>query len=555
MQPEATTHSNISLENAVALHRVGRLDEAQKIYSYLLNKEPANVDVLQLWGMLATQTSQHQLALELAHKAVKICPEDAFVHCTLGMALFTKGKPEDAVQSLDYSIRLNPHNAEAYCARGMALEALGQLQEALHDYEAAASLNPQYAEAYFNQGNVLKKLGRHEEAVSCFDQAISLRPMYAEAHNNRGSALKEMDLLELALKSYEQAIQCNPAYAEALTNKGIIQRDLQRLEDAIQSYDMALEIDPDYNEAHWSKAITLLLKGDLEAGFHAYEWRWKRGIRLFVSQPLDSTLWLGSESLEGKTIVLFAEQGYGDAIQFSRYILNVALLGARVILQVPIPLIRLLKGVEGVSQVIVSGQEIPAHDFHCPLMSLPLAFQTRLDSIPIFQNYLQTDTDLLQFWRSKLGHKKTLRVGLAWSGSTTHLNDVRRSMTLSVLEQFLPGSLEYVCLQKELREADAALLPGRLNIRYWGEEITDFADTAALCELMDIVISVDTSVAHLAASLGKTTWILLPYAPDWRWMLHRCDSPWYPSVRLYRQDETMSWQSALVQMRADLTDL
>jgi hypothetical protein len=262
-------------------------------------------------------------------------------------------------------------------------------------------------------------------------------------------------------------------------------------------------------------------------------------------------MWLGHESLAGKTILLHSEQGLGDTIQFCRYAKAVADKGARVVLEVPGALLSLLAGLEGVSELIVRGAEIPAFDIHCPLMTLPLAFNTDLQSIPSPGPYLVSVASKRKLWRERLGPKRRKRVGLVWSGSPAHTNDANRSMSLAELIEHLPAGCEYVCLQKEIRASDMATL-SQSGIHHFENEISDFSDTAALCDLMDVVVCVDTSVAHLAGALGKTTWLLLPFIPDWRWLLDRDDSPWYASMRLYRQQDDRLWEPVLKRVASDL---
>ena len=272
-------------------------------------------------------------------------------------------------------------------------------------------------------------------------------------------------------------------------------------------------------------------------------------------RPFTQPLWLGTESLAGKTILLHSEQGLGDTIQFCRYAQLVAELGARVLMEVPEPLVGLLKDVRGVSHVIVRGSPLPTFDYHCPLLSLPLAFKTNLNSIPCSTKYVHADPVKLTHWTSRLGEKRHPRIGLVWSGRTEQKNDHNRSIALAALIPHLPADCQYVSLQKEVRKIDKPMLESSTNILHFGDELHDFTDTAALCELMDVVISVDTSVAHLSGALGQPTWVLLSFNPDWRWLLERDDSPWYPSIKLYRQPRVGDWDSVLVKLTADLAQL
>jgi hypothetical protein len=292
--------------------------------------------------------------------------------------------------------------------------------------------------------------------------------------------------------------------------------------------------------------------GDFDRGWKEYEWRWK-SVQLANSQRnFAQPLWLGKESLTGKTILLHSEQGLGDTLQFCRYIKLVSELGARVILEVYKPLSALLTRLDGVAQLVETGGPLPAVEFHCPLLSLPLAFKTGLNTIPARVSYIASNPGKVTEWRARLGKRTKPRIGLVWSGRTEHINDRNRSIPLSDLLKSLPNAYQYISLQKEIGQKDKETLGSRADILHFGEQLADFTDTAALCELMDVVISVDTSVAHLAGAMGKAVWILLPFCPDWRWLLDRADSPWYPTATLFRQDVMGDWGGVLRKVQAEL---
>jgi len=333
---------------------------------------------------------------------------------------------------------------------------------------------------------------------------------------------------------------------------------LNRVEEAIASFKQAVSIKPDYAEARWNLSLAQLLDGNFEQGLLGYEWRWNSeellkfiGVRKVFLQPL----WLGEESLKDKAILLHAEQGFGDTIQFCRYAQLVAKLGAKVFLEVQPPLVQLLNSLEGVNQIIANGSELPDFDYQCPLLSLPLAFKTTLENIPSPLGYIKNDKEKLIKWQAHLGEKLKPRIGIVCSGSAAHKNDRNRSLTLSKLVEHLPSNYEYISLHKEVRDIDQQVLMDRSEIKHFGNILEDFSDTAALCGLMDLVISVDTSVAHLAAALGIPTWVLLPYNPDWRWLLDREDSPWYSSMKLYRQTKIDDWTSVFEKIKSDLRSL
>lgn len=388
-------------------------------------------------------------------------------------------------------------------------------------------------------------------AVELIGKAIEINPNDPLAYSNRANALKELKRFDAALASYDKAIILQPDDMQAHLNRGYTLQQLMRLDAALASFDKAIALQPDCAEAWCSKAVALLLKGELGLGWEMFEWRWKLTKSDLKARPFSQPLWLGKEPLAGRTVLLHAEQGFGDTIQFCRYAKLVADTGARVILEVPKPLSGLLEGLEGVTQLVETGETLPAFDYHCPLLSLPLAFKTGLASIPGSSPYLSSDAGKRRQWSELLGAKTRPRIGLVWSGSTFHKNDRNRSLTLAAVLRHLPDEFEYVSLQKEVREVDTDAL-NNSTVRHYGDRLADFAETAALCDLMDIVVSVDTSVAHLAGALGRTTWLLLPYVPDWRWMLDRDDSPWYQSFKLYRQSEDRQWEPVLHNVATDL---
>ena len=329
---------------------------------------------------------------------------------------------------------------------------------------------------------------------------------------------------------------------------------MKRFDEALRNHDRAIELDPDYAEFYLNKSLTLLLWGELKEGWKLYEWRWKTKAQKIFPREFSQPLWLGEEAIKEKTILLHSEQGLGDTLQFCRYTALVKARGARVLLQVQKPLVRLLGELEGVDAILTQEDELPNFDCHCPLLSLPLAFQTDIQSIPSVYRYVDADKILQEKWASRLGSKTKPRIGITWSGNSAHINDHNRSLPLAQLINYLPKNYEYFCLQKDIRDQDLDVLGGS-NIRRFSDKITDFAETAALCDLMDLVISVDTSVAHLAGALGKPTLVLLPYVPDWRWLLDREDSLWYSSVRLFRQERAGYWDPVLEKVKYALDTL
>ena len=545
------------VQQGLNLHQRGNLNDAQNIYEQILSIQENNFDALQLLGALFAQVKKYPEAIKFLSKAIIVNPNDAGCFSNLGISFQKLRRLEEALSSYDKAISLQADYAEAYSNRGAVLQELKRLDEALSSYDKAISIKGDYAEAFNSRGTVLEELKRLEEALSSYDKAISINKDYTELYYNRGNVLHKLKRLEEALSSYDKAISLHEDYAEAYSNRGTVLEELKRLEEALSSYEKAISINKDYAEAYWNSSICYLLAGNFNEGWARYEWRWQSksiskiaGIRKF-SQPL----WLGTEILKDQTIFLYAEQGLGDTIQFSRYVSLVAGLGAKVVLEVQPSLVKLLSYLEGISQIISKGDKLPNFDYQCPLMSLPLAFKTELKTIPSVSKNISSDEKKVEKWQAILGEKTKPRVGIVWSGAVNHKNDLQRSLKLSQLITHLPSDYEYLSLQKEISDVDKEVLIEYCKIKHFGDDLKDFTDTAALCELIDIVISVDTSVAHLAGTLGKNTWILLPYSPDWRWLLDRNDSPWYSSVKLYRQEKINDWESVLVNIESDLKKL
>jgi hypothetical protein len=534
------------LTKAISLHQQGDLARARAMYTEILENQPNHVDALHLLGVIAHQTKQYHHAVAWFDKSITAKPDFAEAYSNRGLALQALGRLDAAIASYDRAIALRHDYAEAWYNRGNALRNKQLLEAAMTSYDKAIAIKPGFAEAYANRGILLFELNQFDEALASYDRAIAIKPDYTSVYTNRGAALQELKRYDEALASYDKSIAIKPDYAEAHYNRGKLLQELKQPDAAISSYDKAVAIRPDYAEAHYNKSLALLLKGNFRDGLPLYEWRWKtRQIAPFQRQ-FRQKAWLGDLPIDGKTILLHGETGLGDTIQFCRYARTVTSMGAKVILEVQPTLLRLLQGLEGVSAVVSRGSRLPAFDLHCPLMSLPLACHTDLKTIPTVTRYITTPNDKVADWQHRLG-KKTgeLRIGVVWSGSSWPKHSSERSIPLSELVTRLPENIEYVSLQQEIRADDKATLESTQQIRHYGEELKDFSDTAALCELMDLIISIDTGVAHLSAALGRQTWIMLPFLPDWRWLLDRNESPWYPTATLFRQSSPDSWGSTI----------
>lgn len=540
----AEAHNN----RAVLLATLGRHEEALKSYRAALALAPGNAGTLFNQGNALKDFGRCDEAIASYDSALALEPGHAAALCNRGIALQTLKRSEEALASLDAALALAPDIAEAHLNRGNVLNDLKRHDEAVAGYDNALALRPNYLEALSNRGIALHALGRNSEALASYDRALALHPGYAEALSNRGIALHALGRDEEALASFDRAIALKPDYVDAYGNRGATFYNLRRLDEAQADFDRALALQPDLPVAHWNQATARLLAGDFARGFAEYEWRWQREAMIAAKRDFPQPLWRG-EDIAGKTILLHSEQGFGDTVQFCRYLPAVAARGARVILEVEAPLQRLMATLAGGAEVIAKGSPLPAFDTYCPLLSLPLAFGTTLETVPSVTPYLRADAQDAAVWQERLAGTPRPRVGLVWSGNPSHMHDADRSIAFAALLPLLGIDARFVSLQKDVRKRDAKALAAHPDILQPGGMLNDFADTAALLSQLDLVIAVDTSVAHLAGALAKPVWLLLPYIPDWRWLLKRETSPWYPTARLFRQDDSRSYDNVIARMR------
>ena len=543
------------LKQALAFHQQGLLNDAKRLYEEILKAIPDHFDALHLLGVIAFQTANNSEAARFISRSLQISPLNSTALLNYGNVLKELKRHEEALASYDKAIAIRAGYANALSNRGVVLKELKRHEEALASYDKAIAIRPDYADAHYNRGNVLQELKRHEEALASYDKAIAIKPDDVDTLTGRGNALKELKRHEEALASYDKAIAIKPDDADTLFNRGVVLQELKRHEEALASYDKAIAIKPDDAKVHLNESICRLLIGDFARGWSKFEWRWQDKQLKESRRSFPQPLWLGEQPVLGKTILLHEEQGVGDTLQFVRYIKDVAGLGATVLLAARTSLKPLLNDIDGVSQLICQGEPLPPFDYHCPLLSLPLAFKTEIDTIPSQVPYLQSNPKLLAQWQAKINNKHFPRVGIAWSGSHLHENDRNRSIPLGKMAPLASGNISLVSLQKEVRAEDQDVLDAHKEILHFGEELKDFGDTAALIDCLDLVISVDTSVAHLAGALGKPVWILLPYNPDWRWLLDREDSPWYPTARLFRQARMEDWDSVIQRVIQEMSSL
>lgn len=541
LEPSVEAHFG----RGVAQQTLRQWEAASDSFAKVIAMQPQNVEAHVNRGTVLLQCRRVDEALACYNKALALQPKHVSALINRGHTLLALHRFDEALASYDQAIALDATRPGAFNGRGDACLGKLRFEEALAAYERALSLKADQPEVLCNRGNALQKLGRPSDAIASYEQALKLAPEHAIALANLSGALRQMHRHEEALQYADRALVQDDKLAGAHMNRGNALLDMERLNEASASFATAVSLQPDDVDMQWALGWSSLLAGDWARGLPLFEVRWRKPG--FSSQPRGFTqpLWLGDTDIQGRTILLHAEQGLGDTLQFCRYVPMVVARGARVILEVQPPLKKLMASLVGGVQIVGTGEPLPAFDLQCPLMSLPLAFKSTPDTVPAPASYLSADAAQVQAVAQRLGPRTQPRIGLVWSGNAAHRNDLNRSMPLATLLSALPGGVQYHCLQKDIRESDMAVLKNRPDVSHMPDLLQSFDGTAALLDQMDLVISVDTSLAHLAGALGKPCWILLSRAPDWRWLVRRQDCPWYPSARLFRQQAWGQWDQPL----------
>jgi tetratricopeptide (TPR) repeat protein len=581
----AATHCNRGL----ALQSLGQASAALDAFDTAIRLEPSYADAHYNRGIVLRQLKRPQDALQSYDRALRLAPDSAETHANRGNVLRDLGRSEEAVASFDraialkpdmpeayyncgnalmdlqrheharesygLAIRLRPDFAEAYYNRANVLQALGRRDDAVADYDQALQLGFDLADLHFNKANVLQDLKRYEDAVLSYDRALARNSDYAEAYSNRGNALRILGRPQEAVQSCERAIALNPALAEAHNNKGFALLQLNELDAAVRSYDEAVRLRPNFADALWNKSICLLLQAQFAEGWPLYEWRKKTseplGVRRFPKPE-----WLGRKPLDGATLLIHAEQGLGDTIQFCRYVKLARARATKVIFAVQPALVRLLSNFAPGVEVVSLDLDIPQFDYHTPLLSLPLAFGTDETNIPDFVPYLRAEPDRVRNWRERLGDSG-FKIGICWQGNRSGEVDIGRSFPVRWFERLsqIPG-VRLISLQKYDGAEQLAVLPAEMRVEIPGDDFDigpdAFVDTAAMMTNLDLVITSDTATAHLAGALGRPVWVALQHVPDWRWLLDRTDSPWYPTMRLFRQRKRGDWAGVFAEIEQAL---
>jgi len=540
---------------AMALQRKDRLDEAIRCFDRALLLNPGQADVWIRMGEILRQQKRLDEAIKCFDHAVTVNPDQPEIWLGMGEMLQREKRTDEAILSFEQALKLKPDYREAANAIGLLYFEANRYEKAIAHFTRSTEIDPTQAGAFNFLGRCQWPLRRFDEALASGKKAHGLAPENPDIIKNVGLILQKLERHEEALAWFDKALALRPDFPSALNDRCTTLFALRRIDEAFANIDRAIALDPECPDYHWNRALFRLLVGNFDESWQGREWGRKCALVGFVDRKFTQPRWFGEEPIAGRTILLHSDEGLGDSIQYSRYATMVAKLGARVILEVEAPLHPLLTGMEGVSLCLpkITGVEIPAFDLHCPLGGLPLAFKTRLETIPASPCYLPPLPEpRLSAWRDRLGAHDRLRVGLVWSGNPLHGNDRNRSTSLRKMSAIFDDRARFYSLQKEPRPEDKATLLERGDVIDLTGHLADFVDTAALISHLDLVVTVDTSVAHLAAALGRPTWILLPHTPDYRWLLGRDDSPWYPSVRLFRQDESRDYTSVLARVRDEL---
>lgn len=546
-----TNHPLQLVESACHAYALGQFAQAVSLCKQALQIAPSYAEGWYNLGLACRGQGLKKQAVVAFKKAASFAIDNPDAQNSIGWQFIELNVCDEAERCLEKALSLAPDFTFALSNLGI----LRRIQQRLGDAEAlfrkAIQSSPELATAYINLGGILNATRQFEEAKQIAEKAVELSPSSPEAWNNLSATHFGLNDYSSAQATAQKAVSLNPEFADAWFSLGIAFHQCGKLDDALTSYNKTLDIDPEYADAHWNKSTLMLLRGNLSEGWPLYEWRWKRK-ESPAKRQFKQKLWIGQGPIRGKTLLIYVEQGIGDFLQFCRYVLEAQKQGAKVILETPRPLIALTSTLSPEIMVVPQGDPLPKFDLQCPIMSLPLAFGATLASIPKDTPYLFPSPAKTQAWKELLGATSKLRVGLAWSGNPEHDQDRNRSLPAAILAPLLEQEAEFFVVQKDVRPVDIDFLARHPEIRQHQSEFHDFSDTAALIDTLDLVISVDTSVTHLAGALGKPVWLLLQHLPDYRWLQDRTDTPWYPSARLFRQPSIGDWQSVIADIAQSL---
>ena len=550
------SHIDSLFNLSVLLEKIGETEKALSTHGLLNQYAPNHVQSRYNYASLLAKLGHIPNAIIEFKKVIELQPDLLLARQNYEKLLWSQSQQVELAQN-NVNEFIQAHN------KGLSLLEENQFPAALEHFERALTIEPTSYEGHHNKGMVLEKMGRLQEAVSHYQQAIEYCPESSRTFNNLGNAYRELDLLDEAIKSFKKAIELDPNYAEAFSNLGWTLFRLQEYQQSKEYFKKAIKINPGLSPAVFNLSLCQLTLGEFDEGWIHYEERMKQPLYQKKIDPLNKPQWNGSQPIEGKTIYIHSEQGLGDTIQFCRYIKLLANKGAKVLFEPQIQLQELLKNLDGISQLIDPRQAIPPYDYHCPLMSLPLAFKTSWCNIPNDVQYIYAEESKKGYWKDKLAVIPGPKIGLVWSGGFRPNNpelwgvNQRRNISFELISQLNIEGIEFFSLQKgEGAEAELKKYKDQLwksgNLHNFTDELHDFSDTAALIDQLDLVISVDTSTAHLAGALGKPVWILSRYDGCWRWLSNGSDSPWYPTAKLYRQEQVGDWETVITTICYDL---
>jgi tetratricopeptide (TPR) repeat protein len=547
-------HPGTQINLGNVLRRLGRFDEAVDSFRRAIALRPDATVAYRNLGATLVDQKRFQEAIEPLNRAASLRPDHPGAYLTRARAARGLGNNPAALFDVDNVLRLDPANVDALLVSAAAKRAMGRREEALADCDRAIAIDGENWSAHNNRGVLLDELGRPEEAIESLERSLKLNPENPDTFLNIGTALVGLNRGEEAIRTYDHVLAQHPSDVSALNAKGIVYLAMRSFDDALTNFDLAVQSEPTSSVSHFHRALTLLSAGRLSEGFVEYEWR-RKSERYEGPRFRQPELQKG-EDPRGKSLLLFAEQGLGDIIQFARFARSFADRGAKVVLAVYPPLTRLLKSLG--DDIVVVPPEGPAPDFEltCPLLSTPYVLGTTIDTIPARTPYLSAPAASVESWRAMLRERRgALRVGLAWSGNPQYTNDSNRSLSFAQVAPFLDVlDVAFVSLQKDVRASDEDAL-ARSGVADFRTQFGDLADTAALISALDLVITVDTSIGHLAGALGKPVWIMLSAVPDWRWLHGRNDSPWYPTARLFRQRALGVWDPVFADVKRELAVL
>jgi len=567
---------------AVILTELGRNAEALESADQALRFNPNYAQALYNRGNALRALTRFAEAIASYDRALAVSPSLAEGWVNRGITLLELGDLEEAGVSFHRALMLRPNYADAHLGQGNALRAQGHLAQALESYDRALTLRPDHADTLVNRGVVLAELERADEALQCFDRALALQPHDAEALYNRGRTLADLLRPQEAMESYDRALAVQPGHADTLSNRGVVLASLgrhaqalesydralaikpiatslsnrgnslvalKRFDDALASFDQALALNPSHPGAHWNKSLCLLLLGRFAQAWPLHEWRKKLAHHASL-HPYEDRLWHGAEDISGKTLLVYSEQGLGDIIQFCRYLPLVAARGAKVVFSVRDPLVRLMQSFSRHGVTVAPRSAAIDFDYATPLMSLPLALGI-FDPVPASAPYLYAEPERIALWRDRIG-SAGLRVGISWQGSGADQGTAIPLRSFEAMAQI--PNVRLISLQKNEGSDQLRNLPPGMKVETLGADFDAgpeaFLDTAAVMETLDLIITIDTSIAHLAGALGRPAWVALKHVPDWRWLLDRADSDWYPTLKLFRQPADGDWSGLVAQMTA-----